>query len=129
LLERYGRYLLISPHEIDLADAFFVRHGGATVFIGRLLPIVRTFISFPAGVARMPLGRFIAFSTAGAFLWSMLLVYAGTVLGSNWKQIREALQPFDLIVAIVVVLAVVLFVWWRLGSPGRPRRQPRDAAG
>jgi membrane protein DedA with SNARE-associated domain len=129
LLERYGRYLLIRPHEIDLADAFFARHGGATVFIGRLLPIIRTFISFPAGVARMPLGRFIAFSTAGAFLWSTLLVYAGTVLGSNWKQIREALQPFDLIVAIVVVLAVVLFVWWRLGSPGRPRRQPRDAAG
>jgi membrane protein DedA with SNARE-associated domain len=59
----------------------------------------------------------------------MLLVYAGTVLGSNWKQIREALQPFDLIVAIVVVVAIVLFVWWRLGSPGRPRRQPRDAAG
>jgi membrane protein DedA with SNARE-associated domain len=128
-LERYGRYLLIRPHEIDVADAFFVRHGGATVFIGRLLPIVRTFISFPAGVARMPLGRFIAFSTAGAFLWSTLLVYAGTVLGSNWKQIREALQPFDLIVAVVVVLAVALFVWWRLGSPGRPRRQPRDAAG
>jgi membrane protein DedA with SNARE-associated domain len=129
LLERYGRYLLIRPHEIDLAEAFFARHGGATVFIGRLLPIVRTFISFPAGVARMPLGRFIAFSTAGAFLWSMLLVYAGTVLGSNWKQIREALQPFDLIVAVVVVLAIVLFVWWRLGSPGRPRRQPRDVAG
>ena len=129
LLERYGRYLLIRPHEIDLADAFFVGHGGATVFIGRLLPIVRTFISFPAGVARMPLGRFVAFSTAGAFLWSMLLVYAGTVLGSNWKQIREALQPFDLIVAVAIVLAVVLFVWWRLGSPGRPRRQRRDAAG
>ena len=129
LLERYGKYLLIRPHEIDLADAFFVRHGGATVFIGRLLPIVRTFISFPAGVARMPLGRFIVFSTAGAFLWSMLLVYAGTVLGSNWKQIREALQPFDLIVAIVIVLAIALFIWWRLGSPGRPRRQPRDAAG
>ena len=96
-LERYGQYLLIRPHEIELADAFFARHGGATVFIGRLLPIVRTFISFPAGVARMPLGRFIAFSTAGAFLWSMLLVYAGTVLGANWEQIRHALQPFDLL--------------------------------
>lgn len=121
-LERFGRYLLIRPHEIELADSFFAKHGAATVFVGRLLPIVRTFISFPAGVARMPLGRFIVYSTAGAFLWSMLLVYAGTVLGANWVQIREALQPFDLAIAVAVVLGVVLFIWWRLGTPGRPRR-------
>jgi membrane protein DedA with SNARE-associated domain len=121
-LERYGRYLLIRPHEIELADRFFASHGGATVFIGRLLPVVRTFISFPAGVARMPLGRFIVYSTAGALPWSMLLVYAGTVLGANWVDIRHALQPFDLAIAIAVVLAVVLFVWWRLGMPGRPGR-------
>ena len=121
-LERYGRYLLIRPHEIALADRFFANHGGATVFIGRLLPVVRTFISFPAGVARMPLGRFIVYSTAGAFPWSMLLVYAGTVLGANWVEIRHALQPFDLAIAVAVVLGVVLFVWWRLGMPGRPRR-------
>ncbi len=122
-LERFGRYLLIRPHEIELADSFFAKHGAATVFVGRLLPIVRTFISFPAGVARMPLGRFIAYSTAGAFLWSMLLVYAGTVLGANWVQIRAALQPFDLAIAVVVVLGVVMFIWWRLGTPGRPRRE------
>jgi membrane protein DedA with SNARE-associated domain len=126
-LARYGRYLLIRPHEIVLADEFFAKHGAATVFIGRLLPIVRTFISFPAGVARMPLGRFIAYSTAGAFIWSCLLVYAGTVLGRNWVQIRETLQPFDLLIAVVVIAAVVLFVWWRLGMPGRPRRPGRPA--
>jgi membrane protein DedA with SNARE-associated domain len=125
-LERYGKYLLIRPHEIELADGFFAKHGAATVFIGRLLPVVRTFISFPAGVARMPLGKFVVYSTAGAFLWSMLLVYAGTVLGANWVQIREALQPFDLAIAIGVVLLVVGFVWWRLGLPGRPgRRGPK----
>ena len=122
LLERYGKYILIRPHEIDLADAFFAKHGAATVFIGRLLPIVRTFISFPAGVARMPIGKFIAYSTAGAFLWSMLLVYAGTVLGENWEQIRKALQPFDMLIAVGVVVAVVAFVWWRLGMPGKPGR-------
>jgi membrane protein DedA with SNARE-associated domain len=126
-LERYGRYLLIRPHEIALAERFFERYGSATAFFSRLLPIVRTFISFPAGVARMPLRTFIAYSTAGAFLWSILLVYAGTVLGSNWVKIRETLQPFDLLIAVVVIAAVVLFVWWRLGMPGRPRRPGRPA--
>jgi membrane protein DedA with SNARE-associated domain len=127
-LERYGRYLLIRPHEIVLADAFFARHGAATVFVGRLLPIVRTFISFPAGVARMPLGTFIVYSTAGAFIWSCLLVYAGTVLGANWTQIRHTLQPFDLLIAVGAVAAVALFVWWRLGMPGRRSGRRRDDA-
>lgn len=121
-LERYGRFLLIRPHEIELADHFFTRYGAATVFVGRLLPIVRTFISFPAGVTRMPLGTFIVYSTLGAFPWSILLVYAGTVLGANWVDIRHALQPFDLAIAVLVVLAVVAFIWWRLGMPGRPGR-------
>ena len=121
-LERYGRYLLIRPHEIELADRFFARRGAATVFVGRLLPIVRTFISFPAGVARMPLGRFVAYSTAGALIWSTLLVYAGTLLGENWTEIRHALQPFDLAIALGVVGLVGLFIRWRLGSPGRRGR-------
>jgi membrane protein DedA with SNARE-associated domain len=124
-LERYGRYILIRPHEIELADHFFGRWGGPTVFIGRLLPIVRTFISFPAGVARMPLRTFIVYSTAGAFLWSMLLVYAGVVLGENWVEIRHALQPFDLAIAAAVIAGVLLFIWWRLGMPGR-RGRPAD---
>jgi len=121
-LERYGRYLLIRQHEIELADRFFQRYGAATAFFSRLLPVVRTFISFPAGVARMPLRTFIIFSTAGAFLWSMLLAYAGTVLGAHWTDIRHALQPFDLAIAIAFVLLVAAFVWLRLGAPGRPRR-------
>ncbi len=121
-LERYGKYVLIRPHEIELADSFFQRHGNATVFIGRLLPIVRTFISFPAGVARMPIVPFIAYSTAGAFLWSMLLVWAGTILGANWADIRHMLQPFDLAIAVMVGLAVLGFIWWRIGMPGKPGR-------
>ncbi len=87
-LERYGRYLLIRQHEIDLADRFFERWGRITVFVSRLLPVVRTFISFPAGVVRMPLRPFIIYSTAGAFLWSILLVWVGEQLGANWVEIR-----------------------------------------
>jgi membrane protein DedA with SNARE-associated domain len=127
-LERYGKYILIRHHDIELADRFFARWGAQTAFFSRLLPIVRTFISFPAGVARMPLGKFIAYSTAGAFIWSTILVYAGTVLGSNWVQIRKALQPFDLLIAVAIIAAVVLFVWFHLGKPGwRGRRASADA--
>jgi membrane protein DedA with SNARE-associated domain len=122
-LERWGRYLLIRPHELDAADRFFQQYGPATAFFSRLLPIVRTFISFPAGVARMPLGTFIAYSTAGAFLWSTALVFAGVQLGSRWEDIRHALQPFDGVIAVIVVLLVAFFIWSRLGRPGW-RRKP-----
>ncbi len=120
-LERWGRFLLIRPHEIELAERYFEKYGPATTFFSRLLPVVRTFISFPAGVARMPLGKFIAYSTAGAIPWSILLVFAGRQLGANWVDIRHALQPFDLAIAIGVIALVILFIWWRLGMPGRPR--------
>lgn len=126
-LERYGKYLLIRPHEIEAADAFFREYGAATVFFGRLLPIVRTFISFPAGVTRMPLGKFIAYSTLGAVPWSIALVFAGVQLGARWEDIRHALQPFDLLIAVAVVLGVVAFIWWRLGTPGRPKRDRTPA--
>jgi membrane protein DedA with SNARE-associated domain len=121
-LERYGKYLLIRQHEIELADHFFEKYGAATAFFSRLLPIVRTFISFPAGVARMPLLKFIAYSTAGAFPWSIGLVFAGEQLGVRWVEIRHALQPFDLAIAALVIIGFLLFLWWRLGMPGRRRR-------
>jgi membrane protein DedA with SNARE-associated domain len=118
-LIRWGRYLLIRPHEIELADHFFQKYGPATAFFSRLLPVVRTFISFPAGVARMPIWTFVVYSTAGAFLWSILLVFAGRQLGANWVDIRHALQPFDLAIAVGVVALAAVFIWWRLGMPGR----------
>jgi membrane protein DedA with SNARE-associated domain len=127
-LERYGKYLLIRDHEIEAADRFFAKYGAATVFFGRLLPIVRTFISFPAGVTRMPIGKFIAYSTAGALPWSIALVYAGMILGANWVQIREALKPFDMLIAALVVLLFAGLLWWRLGMPGR-RTRPAPAPG
>jgi membrane protein DedA with SNARE-associated domain len=125
-LERYGKYLLIRQHEIELAEHFFEKYGAATAFFSRLLPIVRTFISFPAGVARMNLAKFIVYSTAGAFLWSTLLVYAGTVLGASWENIRHALQPCDLLIALGVAALIIGFVWWRIGMPGKPRRAESD---
>ena len=119
-LEKYGRYLLIRPHEIEAADRFFERFGAATVFFGRLLPIVRTFISFPAGVTRMPIGKFVLYSTAGALPWSIALVWAGVQLGSNWATIREILKPFDLLILIGCIGFAAILLWWRLGMPGKP---------
>jgi membrane protein DedA with SNARE-associated domain len=127
-LERYGRYILIREHELDVADEFFRKYGSATVFIGRLLPIVRTFISFPAGVARMPVGKFVVYSTLGALPWSIALVWAGQQLGANWVEIRHMLQPFDLAIAVLVVAAAVGLLWWRLGMPGW-RRKPMPDQG
>jgi len=126
-LERWGRYVLIRPHEIELAEHFFQRYGSATAFFSRLLPVVRTFISFPAGVARMDLRRFIIYSTAGAFIWSAILTELGVAFGDRWEDIRKALQPFDLIIAVVVVALVALFIWWRIGTPGLDRLRRRGA--
>jgi len=111
LLDRYGRYVLISMHDLDIADRWFARWGDLTVFFSRMLPIVRTFISIPAGVARMPLWRFVLFSVAGAIPWVMLLVWGGLVLGDRWQDIKGALRGLDYLVAAAVILLVGLFVW------------------
>ena len=114
LLDRFGRYVLISTHDLDTADRWFMRWGDVTVFFSRMLPIVRTFISIPAGIARMPLWRFTLFSVAGAIPWVMLLVWGGLVLGDNWQDIKHALRGLDYLVAAVVVTLVALFVWRHL---------------
>ncbi len=113
-VERYGRYALISTHDIAVADRWFGRYGDATVFFTRMLPIVRTFISLPAGIARMPLWRFLLFSVLGAVPWTIGLVYAGRVLGDNWRQVRETLASLDVLVAAAIVLLVGLFLWRHL---------------
>ena len=114
LLERYGKYVLISRHDLGVADRWFARYGDATVFFTRMLPIVRTFISVPAGVARMPLWRFVVYSLLGAVPWTIGLVYAGRVLGENWLQIRETLVGLDYAVAAALALLVGLFLWRHL---------------
>jgi membrane protein DedA with SNARE-associated domain len=124
-LDRWGRYLLIRKHEVDLAEAYFARWGSPTAFVSRLLPGVRSVISFIAGVSHMPIGRFTVYSTLGAIPWTIALVYAGTVLGANWLQIRDALRPFDTLILVACLAAVAAFVWWRLGRPGW-RRSTQD---
>ena len=113
-LTRWGRYLLIRQHEIDRVEGFFARWGGPTAFIGRLLPGVRSVTGFSAGIAHMPFRKFVIFSALGVIPWTVALVYAGTVLGSNWTQIRDTLRPFDTLIILACVAAVIAFVVWRI---------------
>jgi membrane protein DedA with SNARE-associated domain len=127
-LDRWWKYLLIRKHEVDQAERFFARWGSPTAFFSRLLPGVRSVISFVAGISHMPIGRFTVYSTLGAIPWTIALVYAGTVLGGNWKQIREDLRPFDTLIILLCVAAVALFVWLRIGHPGWRRGGQPGAA-
>ena len=110
LIEKYGKYILISRHDLDMADRWFERYGEATVFFARLLPVIRTFIAFPAGVSRMEMKRFIIYTFAGSFPWCLGLAYIGMVLGEQWPTLREYFHKFDLLIGAVIVAAVVWYV-------------------
>ncbi len=100
---------LVSERSLGRAVRWFARWGSASVFFSRLLPVVRTFISFPAGMGKMRLGEFIIFTAAGSFLWSFLLAWMGYALGTRW----DMLSPyFHIIDAVIVVLGVIAFGWW-----------------
>ena len=109
LVAKYGRYVLISHHDLDLADRFFKRWGNWAVFFSRLMPVVRTFISVPAGISRMPIWQFIIYTFAGAFIWSLGLAWGGYALGENWEDLRNWMRPAD--IPIIIVLAI-LFGWY-----------------
>jgi membrane protein DedA with SNARE-associated domain len=114
LIERHGHKVLIKQHHLDKADDWFQRYGTATVFFARLLPIVRTFISLPAGVARMPFWRFTIFTAAGCVPWVFVLALIGKEAGDRWERWKEHLHYVDYVVLAAIVLAVAwLVVRWR----------------
>lgn len=108
LIERYGKYVLINMHHLETGERWFAKYGEFTAFFSRLLPVVRTFISFPAGVARMNFTRFLIFTFLGSFPWSAGLAWAGAM----WppRQIREALRPFDIPIILVILLLIAWFI-------------------
>lgn len=109
LIEKFGKYILISKYDLDLADSFFAKHGNISTFIGRLLPVVRTFISIPAGVARVPFPTFLWYSFIGSVIWTWILAYFGMKLGENWDTLRDKLHGFDVAIIVLLVLGIV---WW-----------------
>lgn len=112
LLNKYGRYILISQHDLDIADRWFSRSGSWTVFVSRLLPVVRTYISLPAGIARMNMFKFLIYTFIGSFIWSTGLAYGGYLLGEHWEQLRDAMRPFDPVI-IAIVLGLVIYYIYR----------------
>jgi membrane protein DedA with SNARE-associated domain len=111
LVERYGAYILLSRRELDWADRFFDRRGEAAVFVGRLLPIVRTFIALPAGVARMPRGKFHIYTFLGSWPWCFALAYFGMKLGENWRTMGKYFHQFDIVIGGLLAVGIVWFVW------------------
>lgn len=113
-VERYGRYLLIRKRDIDRADYWFDKHGEPIVFVSRLLPVIRTFISFPAGVSRMHFGRFMLYSFVGSVPWCYFLAYIGMVLGKNWTSIRTYFHGADVIIGVLLVIAFAIWLYHHL---------------
>jgi membrane protein DedA with SNARE-associated domain len=114
LIEKYGRYVLLSSHDLDLADRWFARYGEVIVFASRLLPVVRTFIAFPAGIARMNITRFTVYTFLGSLPWCIGLAYVGQLLGEQWDKnetLKTWFHRFDFLIGILIVLAVVWWVW------------------
>lgn len=126
VLRRFGKFVLVSGRSLDRTEAFFRRHGEISTFVGRLLPVIRHLISIPAGMSRMALGRFAAFTALGAGLWCGILTYLGWLIGRHGGEVEQAIGPYvhHTLVYYVLPATVVLvaaYVWWR-------RRQARLTA-
>ncbi|MBA3880322.1 MAG: alkaline phosphatase [Sphingobium sp.] len=122
LLLRYGKWVLIGEGEIEAADRFFARFGNMAVLIGRLLPAIRSFIAFPAGVARMPLVPFHIYTFVGSWPWCFGLAWLGMVLGEKWDsdpRVKAAFHSADALIGVLLVAAVAWFVWHRLRGAKR----------
>jgi membrane protein DedA with SNARE-associated domain len=111
LAERYGKYLLISHADLDMADRWFQRFGDVTVFVARLLPVIRTFIAFPAGVARMPLWRFSIYTFFGSLIWCWALAWIGLKLGEKWGTLGVYFHRFDALIVGLIAIAIALYLW------------------
>ncbi len=114
LLNKYGRYVLVTRHEVDRAEEWFKKYGELAVFASRMLPVVRTFISVPAGIARMNFWKFSFYTFVGSYPWSLGLAYGGYKLGENWEDLRRVMRPFDFPIAGIIIVVVAWFIYHRI---------------
>ncbi|HEX7736949.1 MAG TPA: VTT domain-containing protein [Ktedonobacteraceae bacterium] len=128
LMLKYGKYVLISQHDADKADAFFQRWGTATAFFSRLLPVVRTYISLPAGITKMNPLKFSIYTFLGSLPWCLLLAYIGYQLGNHYEQISGPLHYVDGLIVVIVVVLVVLYIWRHIRNDRKARAEHAAAA-
>jgi membrane protein DedA with SNARE-associated domain len=110
-IRRWGKWVLMSERDYELAEGWFRHHGEIVVFVSRMLPIIRTFISLPAGVARMNVLRFSIYTIVGSLLWSTLLTYIGVQLGDHWHELSGIWHQFDLVISLGLIALLVLYIW------------------
>jgi membrane protein DedA with SNARE-associated domain len=108
---KYGKYFLIQREDVEKADRFFARHGDKATFVARLLPIIRTFISLPAGISRMHFGKFVFYSFAGSLPWCFFLAWIGFKLGERWSEVEVIFHKLDFVIGAVIIAAALWFVW------------------
>ncbi len=123
LMLKYGRYVLISQHDADKADQFFQKWGSATAFFSRLLPVVRTYISLPAGITKMPFAKFCIYTFLGSLPWSFLLAYLGVVLGNNLDRLKPIFNSLDVVIVLAVIILVVLYVTRHIRNDRKARTE------
>jgi len=109
-IEKYGKYILITHHDLEVADKFFNKHGSSAIFFSRLLPVIRTFISLPAGIAKMDFNKFVVYTFAGSLPWCLGLAYVGKKLGDNWDTLGVYFHKFDAVIGLVLLAGVGWFV-------------------
>ncbi len=114
LVERYGKYVLIKRKDLDKADKWFAKYGNAAVFVSRLLPVIRTFISFPAGISRVRMGTFIIYTFLGSLPWCYALAWVGKYMGDRWDQLRDYFHNADIVIGIVIAAGIAFYVWHHL---------------
>ncbi len=114
LIRKYGKYLLISEHEFERSEKWFRKYGDKIAFFSRILPVVRTFISLPAGIARMNFWKFSVFTFVGSLIWSAFLTYIGFVLGKNWNSLHPYYQKFEYVIVGVSILLVIYYIYHKI---------------
>jgi membrane protein DedA with SNARE-associated domain len=122
ILERWGRYIGVTAQDLDKADAFFAKHGEAASFFGRMIPVIRSLVSFGAGIGHMNLMRFTVFSFLGSLPWTAFLVFVGVQLGANWEDVGAWLKRFEYAIVAVLVVIVLAWIWLRIIKPRRAAR-------
>ena len=126
LLEKYGKYLLITHNKLELADKWFFKYGSEAVLISRFLPIIRTFISLPAGIAHMDLKKFITYTFIGSLPWSFALGYIGTQLGPNWSMIQGYFHILDIIIGIGIIGIIIYLIYKYMGKSKKMKFRGRN---